>query len=187
MPVPHPPPSRRRRLVTAILAIAGACTVWFVAHATKPGRHLPLAWQSLQKATTLVAAVVTAQPAGATTLPYTVYVGQMALYGPKPQRLDVATVSLDWRATDPFLLVSGDRYPLIDPVQEGTELRFAIQDLVGRKGRWEIHLRIGTGTLAGTVTAPTDPLLGGYMLVGQTATRNLIPPPPVPPRITWGR
>jgi hypothetical protein len=187
MPLHLPPPSRGRRLVASVVALVGACTIWFMAHEARPGRHLPNAWHGLQRATTVLAAAVTARPAEAISLPYTVYTGQLAMYGPKPHRVDLATVSLDWRAKDPFLLISGDRYPLIDPVQEGTELRFGVQDLVGRKGRWEVHLRIGTGSLAGTVTPHSDPLLGGYMLLSQTATRNLVPPPPVPPRITTRR
>jgi hypothetical protein len=143
--------------------------------------HLPLAWRGVQQATSVLAQAVASPPGPAVALPFTVYVGQMATYGPKPNHLDLLSVSLDWRASGAFLLVSGDRYPLIDPVLEGNELRFAIQDLVGRKGRWNVQLRVGTGTLAGPVTPPADPLLGGYMLVSQTATRHLIPPPPVPP------
>jgi hypothetical protein len=181
MPSPPSLPSRRRRVVTLAVALFGACGAWVAAQDNRPARHLPLAWHAIQRTTRVMAAAVTAHPGGAVSLPYTVYVGQLAMYGPKPNRLDLLSVSLDWRATEPFLLVSGDRYPMIDAVQEGNELHFAIQDLVGRKGRWDVHLRVGVGTLAGTVTPPTDPLLGGYLLVSQTATRNLIPPPPIPP------
>lgn len=175
-------PSRRRRLVTLAVATVGACTAWFVAQDNRPARHLPLAWHTIQRATRVMAAAMSAKPSEPVSLPYTVYVGQLALYGPKPNRLELLSVTLDWRASAPFLLVSGDRYAMIDAVLEGNELHFGLQDLVGRKGRWDVHLRVGTGTLAGTVTPPGDPLLGGYLLVSQTATKHLIPPPPaVPP------
>lgn len=182
--------SRIRRAPIIVLAVATAFGAWFVAKGAQPNQsYIALSdWLTSGPASVLAAVMPSPSDAPADpavessppiTLPFTLYVGQMGLYGPKPNRLDLMTVTLDWRAQGPFLLTDGIQYPLIGPVREGAELRFAVQDLVGRKGRWHFKLRVGVGIIAGPMTPPGDPLLGGYLLVSQSATRQLIPPPPI--------
>ena len=179
--MPQIPPGRRIPVVA--LAVASACAAWFIAQGARPVRAFTATNKWLTTGpVTVIASVLAPSAQSSVTLTHTVYTGQMALYGPKPSKVELVTVTLDWRESGSFLVTDGTRFPLLDPIIEGAELHFGLQDLVGRKGRWDVRLRIGTGSLAGPVTAPNDPLLGGYLLVSQSATRKLIPPPPVPPR-----
>lgn len=173
-----PKPTRHGVTVLA-LAVAAASGLWFVARDAQP--VVPI---DKLKAMLRPYAAVTVFPEAVAApsekpLPYVDYRGQLALAGTRPHALAVYTVTIAWRANEPTIELDGARHPLIQARQQGDELSFLVPDLFGRKGDWQFRLRIAQHALAGTVTAPDDPLMGGYLYASQAVTGKVIPPPPI--------